>query len=96
MVIIFDVLAAGLVYWRVPAYVNWFEARKRNRLFYVLRDGVAAGLAFALLTLLLPGIGESGNSTLPMDYLIWFIILGTVGLMNVVAIYSVNAFFKNR
>ncbi|MCB0194718.1 MAG: hypothetical protein KDJ65_22390 [Anaerolineae bacterium] len=88
--IIFDALAAGLVYYRVPTYVNWFKTHKRNRLFSVLRDGVTVGLAFALLALLLPGTGEPGSSPLPVDYLIWFIVLGVVGVMNAVAIYWVN------
>jgi membrane protease YdiL (CAAX protease family) len=96
MLIVFDILAAGLIYWRVPTYITWFETRKSNRLLYVLRDGVAAGFAFAVLALLLPGTGEPSNSPLPIDYLIWFIVLGAVGLMNAVIIYSVNALIKNR
>jgi len=48
-VLLLDLIAAGLVYWRVPVYLAWIASRRRSALLFVVLDGLVAGLAFAAL-----------------------------------------------
>ena len=96
LLILFDLLAALLVYLRVPTYINWSNDRTKHRFFYVILDGLAAGFGFALLAIFLPASGEPGVNPSVADYLIWFTILGAIGVANAVVIYSVNAFAVSR
>ena len=89
-IILLDLVAALLVYVRVPSYVTWFDRRRRGRLLFALLDGLACGLVFAFAAILLPGGGEP---SLPppglIDHLIWFAVVGAVGAVNAGAIYCV-------
>jgi hypothetical protein len=48
-VVLLDLVAAGLVYWRVPFYMAWIASRRRNALLFVVLDGLVAGLACAAI-----------------------------------------------
>lgn len=89
-IILLDLVAALLVYVRVPSYVTWFDSRRRGRLLLALRDGLVGGLIFAFAAILLPGVGEP---SLPppglVDHLIWFAVVGAVGAVNAGVIYCV-------
>ena len=87
-IILLDIVAAGLVYVRVPTYINWFDNRKRGRLLRVLLDGLASGLVFALMTILLPGGGEPSVPPSDLvDHIFWFAVLGAVGAANAGLVY---------
>ena len=34
--VLLDLIAAGLVYWRVPIYLAWIASRRRNALLFVV------------------------------------------------------------
>lgn len=86
--ILFDGVAAGLVYIRVPTYLNWLATRKKNRLPRVLADGMVAGFSFAIVAMLINPTGEPtiGPPTW-LDILIWFAVLGAVGAINALLVY---------
>ena len=93
-------LASALVFWRVPAYLQWMETRQAGRLFRVAGEGIAAGMAFAALAILdslLVGTGESGALKLlssASSIALWLVVLPAVGAGNALAIYLVNALVR--
>lgn len=46
-VVLLDLAAAALVYWRVPVYWTWLATHGSRALPLVVRDGLVAGLLFA-------------------------------------------------
>ena len=86
LVIIFDLAAALIIYFRVPVYIDWQITRKTNRLIQVSFEGFLAGIVIALITALTSG-GEPGVPLTPIDKIIWFAVLGTVGVINAVSVY---------
>jgi len=96
-IICLDIVAAGLVYVRVPTYINWFDSRKRGRLLRVLLDGLAIGLVFALVAILLPGGGEPGVPPPDLvDHVFWFVVLGAVGAANAGFVYCIVCLSKKH
>ena len=94
-VVLLCLIAAILVYFRVPTYASWSAARSRFRLVRVFIDGAAAGLVFALVTIMFNSGGEPSIQTLWIDNVIWFIVLAVVGAANAMLIYFVG-FMVNR
>ena len=88
-------LCAALVYWRVPTYIDWYRTRQNGRLWRVALDGLAAGLVVAV-PFALQGSGEPGVTMQPVDYLIWFAIMGLMGVLNAEALYVINALLARR
>ena len=90
--VLFDAVAAGLIYIRTPLYIRWSISQKKNRGFHVLLDGVTAGLLFALVATLMPGTGEP-SSPQPgwVDYVIWCGVLTVVGAANAFAVFFFSA-----
>lgn len=90
-------LAAALVFWRVPAYLQWLETGRGGRLLRVAGEGVAAGVACAalgILVSLLVGTGELGALKLlssASSIALWFAVLAVVGAGNALAVYLVNS-----
>ena len=95
-IIALDLLAALVVYFRVPYYLAWVNTRRKNRIWHVLLDGLVAGLVCALFALLFPGGGEPSVERSGCDYLIWFLVVGAMGVINAVCIYFINAFVGRR
>ena len=91
LLVLIDLLAALLVFWRVPRYLRWI-AEKRHRLFRVTLDGLVAGLAFALVAMGLSTLLGGAPAVQPTGVAgaIWFSVLGFVGVVNAVTIYMVN------
>ena len=93
-------LAAGLVYWRVPAYLGWMAAGEHGRLLRVAGEGAAAGLLFAALGILLSlllGSGATGVEkalSSAAAIALWFAVLAAVGAGNALTIYFVNALVR--
>ena len=92
-VVLLDLAAAALVYWRVPVYWTWTTARGSRALPLVVRDGLIAGLLFAAMALTgswLLGSGESTLSRSAPAAAVWFAVVGNVGVVNAAGIYLVN------
>jgi len=90
VVLLLDLVAALLVFWRVPYYLDWMQTGLTHRLLWVMRDGLVAGIAFALLAMLLvPVLGSGEPTVIPTikDMAIWFAVLAAVGIANALAIY---------
>ncbi len=88
-------VCAGVVYWRVPTYVAWSRTRRPGRFWRVVLDGLLAGVLVALL-LALRGSGEPGIPMGAHDYVIWFLVLAMVGVVNAVGLYTINALVARR
>jgi len=90
-VTLFDLIAAGLVYVRIPTYLNWQDNHKKGSLLCVLFDGLAIGFLFALIVIWLPGSGEPSlpPSSSLIPYFIWFTVLSIVGAINSGVVYGV-------
>lgn len=87
-------IAAVLVYFRVPAYTSWSATGSRFRLVRVGLDGAAAGLVFALVTIVFNSGGEPSMQPTWIDYVPWFVVLAVVGVANAMLIYFVGFMFK--
>jgi Kef-type K+ transport system membrane component KefB len=88
-------LAAGIVYLRVPTYANWSATGRRFRLLRVFVDGIVAGLLIALIPLLFDGGGEPDVQPTWVDHMIWFAVLAVVGAANAMIVYFFS-FVSNR
>ncbi len=93
-VVLLCLIAAVLVYVRVPTYASWSAARSRFRLVRVIIDGAAAGLVFALVTSVFNSGGELSIQFTWIDYGIWFVVLAVVGAANAILIYFVGLLFN--
>jgi hypothetical protein len=92
-------LAAGLVYWRLPVYLRWMETGGAGRLLNVASEGILAGALFAALGILLSRIlggGEPGVEPSAADIILWFIVLAAVGAGNALLIYLINLLLRSR
>ena len=89
-VVLIDLAAAFVVYWRVPVYVAWAETRRPRRWLRAAVDGSVAGVFIAGLALLLPFGGEPSIRRSATDVLIWCAVLAAVGAANALVIYGVS------
>ncbi|HRW07501.1 MAG TPA: hypothetical protein P5121_20500 [Caldilineaceae bacterium] len=91
LLVLLDLCAALLVFWRVPRYLCWI-AEKRHRLLRVVLEGLVTGLVFALVAMVLPTVlgGDPAIRPTGTERIIWFGVLGCVGAVNAVTIYLVN------
>jgi hypothetical protein len=80
---------ASVVYWRVPTYIDWAQARRPRRLGRVILEGFAAGIVVAA-PFVLNRSGQSSVTPQLVDYAIWFAIVGFMGAINSTAIYAIN------
>jgi len=83
-------VCAVVVYWRTPTYIHWQRTQRRGRYGRVLLDGIVAGLVLALL-FALKGPGKGTPPLRALDYVIWFAIVGTMGIINAMALYAITA-----
>jgi uncharacterized membrane protein len=89
-------MAAWLVYLCLPTYVAWSIARKKNRLLRVVLDGLATGLALALILQLIPGEGESSVTPPLGSRLIWFAVVGGVSAANNLLLYGGSSYLNTK
>jgi uncharacterized membrane protein len=94
-VILAVALCAGVVYWRIPTYINWNRTQRPGRLWRVALDGVLAGLVVAT-PFALVGSGEPSITMQPVDYVIWFAVLAMMGAFNSMALFFVNGLVAGR
>lgn len=88
-------LAALVVYWRIPTYIQWSQKQKHGRFLRVMVEGFLAGLVVATPFVLFGG-GESTVPMQPIAYLGWFAILGLMGMLNSLTLYVINALVARR
>ena len=92
-VIIFDLVATLIIYFRVPVYIEWQITHKTNRLLQVGLEGFLAGIVIALITALTSS-GEPSVTLTPIDKIIWFAVLGIVGAINAVLVNYFSIFIS--
>ncbi len=95
-VVFLDLVAGLLVYVRVPTYVRWITVKKKNRFLRACGEGLLVGLVFALGTMLLPGSGEPSVTPGWIDRVIWFVVVGLVGVVNAIVLYACCAWRTRR
>jgi len=95
-IMVLDLVAAGLVFWRVPFYLHWQANHRAIRIPLAALDGVAIGTVFALVVVLLWGGGESSVQPAVVNYVIWFLVLAAVGAFNSLSIYAISALLSRK
>lgn len=88
-------LCAAAVYWRVPTYIDWSESRQPGRFAGAGLEGLAVGLLIAV-PFVASGGGEPTVQVSGRSALIWFAALGTVGMLNALALYGLNSMLARR
>ena len=83
-------LSAVVVYWRIPTYILWFQTQQPGRLLRVAIEGFVAGLVVAM-PFALSGSGEPSVTMQPIAYVVWFSVLGLMGMLNSLTLYGINA-----
>ena len=91
IVVLIDLVAALVVYRRVPVYAAWAGARRPRRWLRALLEGAVAGLIAAGIALVLPFGGEPSIQRSAIANLGWFAVLAVVGAVNAVVIYGLSA-----
>ena len=78
-----------VVFWRIPSYASWCTSRRPGRFALAMLDGIFAGLAFGILTLLIPNTGEpSVSPALFTSVLTWLAVIMAVGALNALLLYG--------
>jgi hypothetical protein len=90
-VVLLDLVAAVVVYRRVPVYAAWARSRRPKRWLLALLEGAAAGLIVAGLAWVLPFGGEPSIQRTAPAALVWFSVLASIGAVNAAAIYGLSA-----
>jgi hypothetical protein len=88
-------VCASVVYWRILTYIQWSQEKKRGRLLRVAVEGFLAGVVVATPFILF-GSGEPSVPMQPIAYLGWFAILGLMGMLNSLTLYTINAWLAKR
>ena len=95
LVLVLILLACALlVYLRVPVYLRWQAQGAMWRMLRVARDGLLAGGAIALLSLLSPG--EPSIQPGLSDRLIGIGVLICLGVVNALAAYVFGSWLYRR
>jgi hypothetical protein len=94
-VVLVDVLSSAVVFWRVPTYIRWVLSKHPARLRRVILEGFAAGMVVAIL-FVISGRGEPTVSSQALNNVLWFAVLGLIGVLNSVTLYLINAQVARR
>lgn len=81
LLVVLDLLVAGLVYWHVTSYLHWATNQRPGRWLRAAADGLVSGLTVATLLLLVHPNGEPGVRPDAIDQAILLAVLATVGLL---------------
>jgi hypothetical protein len=97
VVLVIDLCCSLVVYFRVSTYMEWLKTQKEKRGIRVFVDGLAAGVVIAILTMIIPGVGEPGVPVPAiLECLIWILILAIAGAANALIVYGITAFLMKR
>ena len=89
--VLVDLVAAFVVYRRVPVYVAWARARRPRRWLRALLEGVVAGLIAAGLAWVFPFGGEPSIERSTTAGLPWLAVVTTIGAANALLIFGLSA-----
>ena len=89
------VVCAAVVYWRIPTYIRWQRTRRPSRYWRVVLDGCVAGLLVAL-PFALRGSGEPTVTPQMRDHVIWFLVVGMMGVLNAITLYVLATLLARR
>ena len=92
--IIIDLMASILIFFRLGTYLAWQSNRRRLRLVQIPAEGLLAGLVIALVVILIPTKPEPGVSIRLIDRVIWFAVLGLVGMVNSMSVFIFGVFLS--
>lgn len=81
-------ICAIVVYWRLPTYCEWYRTQRDGRMWFVILDGLAAGLVVAT-PFALKGSGGPSVAMEAADYVVWFAVMGLMGVVNSLTLYAV-------
>lgn len=95
-VVLIDLVAAFVVYRRVPVYAAWSQTRRPQRWLWAAIDGIVAGLFIAGLALLLPFGGEPSIRRSAPAVATWCGMLASVGAANAILIFGLSAASASR
>jgi hypothetical protein len=90
-VVLIDLVAAFVVYRRVPVYAEWARARRPRRWIRALLEGAVAGSIAAGLAWVLPFGGESSIERSATAGLTWLAVVTTIGAANALLIFGLSA-----
>ena len=89
LIVLIDLGCAVVVYYRAGRYTEWIRNKTKGRIWRVLGDGLLAGVVIAALVMIFPGGGEPNIPTPGLlDNLIWFAIVGFMGMVNSLGVYG--------
>jgi hypothetical protein len=91
VVILMDLVAAFVVYRRVPVYAAWVRACRPKRWLLALLEGALAGLIAAGLVSILPFGISSSNRPPATAILTFFAVIAVVGAFNALLIFFLSA-----
>ena len=94
-VIVAGVVLAGLIYYRVPTYVEWSLQRKKNRRLRVMLDGLCVGIVIAVISILFSQ-GEPGVTPTVLSIMSFIIFFGLAGSFTSSVIYIINALIVRK
>lgn len=91
VVIVGDLAAAFVVYWRVPVYAQRARARRPKRWLLALLEGALAGLIAASLALILTEDDQTSMQRPALAVLIFVTVVAVVGAINALLIFALSA-----
>ena len=94
-IIVAGIIFAGLIYYRVPGYIQWSLQRKKNRRLRVMLEGLIVGFIIAAVSIL-ANMGQPGITPTVPAYVSFFIFFGLAGSFTSSLIYIINALIVRK
>lgn len=96
-VVLLDLPAALLVFWRVPTYRYWQVVGRPRGMLRVLRDGAVTGLAFGTFALLVAFASPGGRPAPGWGaVIVWLVVLTLMGAMNTALLFAFISLTRGR
>ena len=94
-VIVAGIIFAGLIYYRVPTYIQWSLQRKKNRRLRVILEGFCVGIIIAVISILYSQ-GEPNVKPTVLSIMSFIIFFGLAGSFTSSVIYIINALIVRK